>query len=390
MPRTSKQSRRPASAIPDRETASAALRKLARRAPVRIPNLEAPLRRAVFLYWGDLASARRTLKLSAPPPNRKRWDRDLVIAEITKLARRGEHLSCSALIKGGRFDLVQAAQKYCGGWVRARELAGKSFQRQQAAISGAWNSARVLEEIKERQRTGVTLANSKIPSALRSASQRVFGSWRAAVEAAGLDYDAICLLRTWTDEELHAWIRGVAEANPEMNLDEFYAYGEQATTCVRRWGTAEAAGRAAGLKDWPQRERSPALPRREVIRALRARAKAGGQLNFVEVRASSGGHHLLNSIYRHFRSLDEAIEAAGLPPQRLVHPIWTRKEVLAHLHDWNRAKLGLRPNDIKLRDSRVYSAIFKVFGSYEAAMRAAKLPSTTRLRTSTNKRSPSA
>src|SRR5262245_41002855 len=115
-------------AVPSRAAAAKALRQFARRETLLYTELEAPLRRAVLLSWGDMAGARKALDWSAPPPPRQAWTRKRVLEEIRQLHRSGQHMSTSAVIAAGRNDLVIAANKYAGGWVRARAVAGVSFE----------------------------------------------------------------------------------------------------------------------------------------------------------------------------------------------------------------------------------------------------------------------
>lgn len=354
------------------------LHRLARSQVLKLNDLEAPLRRSIALHWGDMRNARRILGLVAPTPPRQHWSRARVIEEIVELSSSGQHLSCSALIQAGRKDLILAAQTYCGSWVRARDLAGVRFVRRRVPPGRAWNARRVISEIGARHRDKASLAKTKVPSSLVSASQRIFGSWRAGVESAGLDYDAVMLLRTYEDRELIVWLRDLASAHPDMTVDEFYRHGGHSLICRRRWGSAEDVARAAGLPDWPHRERYPAMPRAAVLRALRSRARSKEALNLSIVRETEGGHHLVNSVFRHFGTWDEAIEAANLPPQRLVRAAWTREEVIRELRRWRREPESLTPNQIKQRDVGFYGALFKLFGSYAAAMKAANVPSMSR------------
>src|ERR1041385_5558262 len=204
--------------VPSRTAASKALRRLARRAIPLYTELEAPLRRAALLYWGSMTAARRALHLREPRARRQAWSRERVIKEIRKLHRAGHHMSSSAIVGAGREDLVLAAIKYTGGWVQARKEAGVPFKAKRLFNMPVWDAATVVAEIELRHRQGLPLALSKSPKSLTCAARRVFGSWRAAVTAAGLDYDAILLLRQYSDEQLLAWLRQLARKKPNMSL----------------------------------------------------------------------------------------------------------------------------------------------------------------------------
>ena len=307
--------RMPADIVPGRRSAGAALRRLARNGAT-YTGLEAPLRRAVLLHWGSMKRAREALGLQPLPAPRQRWSRKRVIEEVAKLARSGQHMSHGEVAKAGHGDLLLAASKYAGGWVRARALAGVRFKPLRVASVPSWDASAVVEAIRSRQLHGLPLASSKVPKSLMSAALRYFGSWRDAIEASGIDYDKILLLKPVSDAELLVWLRKLARAKPHMTLYDIDKHGEHAVVCRRRWGSFEAAAEAAGLSEWPVRIRRPAMSRPAVLRALRAWSSARKPLRFGEARAFPGGYYLINSVLRNFRTWSEALAAAGLPSEK--------------------------------------------------------------------------
>lgn len=317
--RSSKQPRhgRP---VPDREASAETLKQLARRGLIKFNDLDAAMRRAVLLHWGSMARAREDLGLRRPEPPRQVWSRKRVIDEMRALHRSGQHMSCLAVIKAGRNDLVVAANRYVGSWARARALADIRFERHRPRTTQAWDAASVVDAITTRHRRGQTLASSKVPRALISAANRIFGSWRDAIEAAGLDYDAIVLARRYGDDEILDWLRHLARTRPRMTLFDLDKHGEHAVACRRRWGSYEAAALAAGITGWPVRLRHRAMSRAEVIRALRARHASKLPLHISAVRKSNGGHTLILSVLQHFASWDAALSAARIPSQRKSFP----------------------------------------------------------------------
>jgi hypothetical protein len=275
-------------------------------------ELEAPLRRAVLLYWGGMAGARKALHLSAPPPPRQTWTRERVLDEIRKLHRSGQHMSTSAVYAAGRNDLVIAANKYAGGWVRARTMAGVRFKAHRAFSSPVWDAATVVAEINARYRQGLPLALSKSPKSLTCAAGRIFGSWRKAITAAGIDYDSILLLHQYSDAELLTWLRELARKHPHMTLYDLEKYGKHAVVCRRRWGSFEAAATAAKLSGWPLRTRTPAMSRVAALRTLRKWHRERIPLQVSALRKVEGGNHLINSLLHHFQDWNSAIKAARI------------------------------------------------------------------------------
>jgi hypothetical protein len=135
----------------------------------------------------------------------------------------------------------------------------------------------VLAAIRDRAAAGLPLAHSKAPPELARAARRAIGSWRAAIEAVGLDYGAIRLLRpAYTKAELLTELRALARRRPELQLADLHRkpYGGLAERVHAFFGSFEKAAIAAGVRGWPRRVRAArVLTRVEVIARIRARAR---------------------------------------------------------------------------------------------------------------------
>src|SRR5688500_71305 len=110
-----------------------------------------------------------------------------------------------------------------------------------------WTRDRILETIVRYQATRRSLAWSRVPHGMRGAAIREFGSYQAAIEAAGLDYRKVTRkVGRYSDEELITWITATARAHPEMTLSEFTR--EQRFMTVRdRFGSWQKAVKRAGI-----------------------------------------------------------------------------------------------------------------------------------------------
>lgn len=113
---------------PGRDEIVAALRRLAKRLG-RTPRSTEVRRnapevyRALFQHFRhSIAAAVEGAGLAAVGLPRK-WSRELVVAELRRLHRRGEGVSRRKLIEAGRYDLVNAIVTYCGGMTAARRVA---------------------------------------------------------------------------------------------------------------------------------------------------------------------------------------------------------------------------------------------------------------------------
>lgn len=298
------------------------LRSFASKQPrLRFEELPIALRRAIHQHWGSMAEARKAARIPARPPGRTpTWTNERVLGELRGLARRGQHMSQSALLHDGHTRLVSAATRIFGSFARARELAGIHITKQRPRAQHSWDADAVVAAIRARHEEGEPIAVTKCPRSLVSAANRVFGGWRAAVEAAGIDYEQVLLRRDYSDAELLDWLRQLSLSNPSMTLYDLDRLGEHTVACRRRWGALEHAAMAAGLSGWPVRVHHEAMGHEEIASELRRLARAGESLNFAAVRRNPERRRLVDGALKRYPSWDAAVAAAGLPSQRKIRP----------------------------------------------------------------------
>jgi hypothetical protein len=207
-----------------------------------------------------------------------------------------------------------------------------------------------------------------VPQALATAAARCCGSWQAAVEAAGLDYDAIRLTRSaWSKTELRAELRRLAKGHPRWTSQQLRS-SPIAPSVERAFGSIEAGLRSAGVRDWPRRLVLPRPDPREVIQSLRARHADGAPMNSDAVASSD--KRLSEAARLHFGTWDAALQAAGLPSARKIGRRRSREQVIAELLERFDAGADLASTAVSKDSPGLYHAARRRFGSYAAAMRA--------------------
>lgn len=116
------------------------------------------------------------------------WNRKLVVVRIRELAKAKEPLNVSTAEKshGG---LVGAATVYFGSWGEAIRAAGFDYRKIKRQVE--WSKPVIVREIKRMKREGVPLGTTipirKRYRILHAAAVRYFGSWAAAMKAAGFE-----------------------------------------------------------------------------------------------------------------------------------------------------------------------------------------------------------
>ncbi|MFN3648811.1 MAG: hypothetical protein ACK47B_04445 [Armatimonadota bacterium] len=148
---------------------------------------------------------------------------------------------------------------------------------------------------------------------LLRAATRHFGSWRAAVEYAGLDYEEIRLYKVWTRDrilnklrEYHAAGEDLSWRHVSTELDPALA---AAAVRSNRFGSWQRTIEAAGL-DYEEIRRHRRWSADEVLEELRRLQSEGSSLRVTD--ASEYASALVAAARRHFDGWYEAICAAGI------------------------------------------------------------------------------
>jgi hypothetical protein len=183
-------------------------------------------------------------------------------------------------------------------------------------MGSRWSKDEIALEILRAYSAGEPLSYGEVQKEnlrLLRAATRYFGSWKNAIEYAGLDYDRIRRYKVWTKERIidqiqkyHREGRDLSWRHVSTDLDAPLA---AAAIRPNRFGSWERALEEAGL-DYEEIRRHRAWDETLVLEELRRRHREGESL-----RVSDAGEEcaaLVAAARRHFDGWYEAIEAAGL------------------------------------------------------------------------------
>jgi hypothetical protein len=345
-----------------------ALRRIAAKLdrPLSARDVPLGLWRALLREFGSVAAAREAARLPGPLLN-YRWSEDSLLDEIRRLARSGVRIVHQDLKDAGREDVLGAITGYFGSIVSARRLARVPDPPRKTWVPEPWDEERVVAMILERCRAGEPLASSKVPARYVAAGIRYFGSWPAAIEASGLNYDDVRLRRAeYTRSELLALLRELPRKRPDMSREDLFALSYQ-SALVRHFGSIDNALRRAGLDDWPPRVREQTLSPDTVIKMLRTRRREGESTTVMDVKTDS--HLLWFSAMVHFGDWDGALAAAKLERDSVQRSYWTREMILDELRARHERGESLRTTTVLREAPALYHAAKKHFGGYVTAAR---------------------
>ncbi len=188
---------------------------------------------------------------------RTRWSQDEIAIEILRRYAVNEPLSYGEVQKCD-LRLLRAATRYFGSWQAAIEYAGLDYE----AIRRyrVWTPERIVEQLLAYHQKGESLSwrhvSTRLNPALAAAAIRInrFGSWDAALRAAGLDSDEIRRHRRWESPALLAELKRMQAAGESLRVSDVAERAPSLVAAVRRrFGGWYDAVQAAGLDEWEAR-----------------------------------------------------------------------------------------------------------------------------------------
>jgi DNA-binding Xre family transcriptional regulator len=212
-----------------------------------------------------------------------------------------------------------------------------------------WNPELVIEAIKRRAMSGQSLGYSATVAddeSLTGAARRYFGSWDAAVTAAG--YDINEYKYKLRDERVERWdrekvLREVREyAQSGGNLSAGYVRSHKSklySAAVTYCGSWRQALEANGINYDEVKLRDEWSPDR-VIETIQKAHKEGADLSDQTINALR--HDLYGAAYTHFGSWRAAVEASGILPDEVRRTrAWDRERIIEFVNRCFKAGITL-------------------------------------------------
>src|SRR6185436_17934310 len=151
--------------------------------------------------------------------------------------RNGKDMNYAA-IASNEVALLRAATRYFGSWRAAVEYAGLDYE--QIRRYKTWTRDRILERIRELHKEGQDLSwrhvSTEVDPQLAAAAtkRKHFGSWKSAIEAAGLTYGSIRRYRQWTEAAVIERVRELHAEGRDLNAKSMEEFDITLITAARR------------------------------------------------------------------------------------------------------------------------------------------------------------
>jgi hypothetical protein len=203
------------------------------------------------------------------------WTKEKLVAEIKRLYEDGVDLSPTSIQRTHSALFSSArSRSHFSSWRAAIEAAGLDYDDLKR-VKQRWNRDEILVRIREMHAQGHDLLDPRFKVKNRSlylaaCAHRYFGSWRRAVQAAGLDHEQMRESRIWTRtrilrtiQDLHAEGRPLGWAYIEEHEPGIYRAARRKEN-FGSWANALAAagvdpGAARGRVNEPERAQATSL-----------------------------------------------------------------------------------------------------------------------------------
>ena len=312
----------------------------------------------------DDYSGIKFLRLSTTTRLRTAWTPGLVLRRILERERAGLPLDAGTVYREDA-NLVTAARRRFDSWESALKAAGVGRARRRISPRAVANTREsIIARLQEHAAAG--LPASSCHQRLKkygSAVHRLFGTWAAAREAAGVK--AAKRVRH-TRESFIALLREHAAA--DLPVSSSHPILQNYADVARRlFGSWVAAREAAGVKPTEVAAKRGLYTREYIIARLREHAAAG--------LSTSSEHPFMkkygNAVRHLFGSWATAREAAGVKPtgRAAMRGLYTREYIISLLR--KNAAAGLSTSSCHPVLRKCGDAVWRLFGSWAAARKAA-------------------
>ncbi len=241
-----------------------------------------------------------------------------------------------------------------------------------------WTKDNIIVRIKQLHRQHKDLAYNamcRLEQSLVSAAAYHYGSYKQAVEQAGVDYADVLRRPRWSKELIVQTIKAAKKKGEDLNWSAVTSRKDElgkaafASLQPRLFGRWEAALEAAGL-DAGDVARYRKWDEQGIVTSLRDRAKGNKPMNSGGLQADDPGLHA--AAVRHFGSYDNALLAAKVDPNSVRRRrTWSKDEVVKSLKQLDKKGERLSDSVIRKNEPALYGAAVRLFGNFTNAREAA-------------------
>lgn len=297
----------------------------------------------------------------------RHWSRSRVKGEVLRFSRRGAALSWREVSQQNA-TLAWAGRRLFGSWERVIRACGIPYDG--VRKHRAWTPASLVAAISARESRGAKLNSAAVRRedyGLLQAAVAQWGSWANALRAAGIDPGEHRACRRWTPTNVAQTIRSFGRVPGLRELKRIDS-GLLDAAC-RHYGSYRAAVAAAGLEA-PARNAPRKWPLVKVLDEIRRRAASGLSVRATDIQREFRG--LGAAGQREFGTWPQAVQAAGVPyPRRAEGWKWPRRRIMEVIQARVARGRDIRNTTMRRQFGGLWWAGCREFGTWRAAVEAA-------------------
>jgi hypothetical protein len=310
---------------------------------------------------------------------RQKWTKERVLDEIRELNNSKRRIN-SDFVQKEYNKLYQAACRYYGNWNSTLVEAG--FSPQEIKRKGGrtiWTREKIISRIIEiyhaHGRVNTYFVQTHGDGAMYGGAMREFGSFQAAVEAAGLQYAKVCKSKPgipWSIDRVIQEIRHRYEAGEPINS---YAVRNLCLRKVtRRYFGKDSWSKALTVAGFDPFEinRLVVWNKTKVIAEIQGLDLLGLPLNPRFIKKNR--YDLFLAAIKRWGSWKRAVETAGFNYKeiRLVRRnYWSKRKVIAEIRKLEKGGVRLNMTDVRKIRQDLLATGMLLFGSWGQAVEAA-------------------
>jgi hypothetical protein len=237
----------------------------------------------------------------------------------------------------------------------------------------SWDKTEILQSLKKLHKEGKDLSYTQLAKKMQplvSAAAYHFGSYRNAVEKAGIDYADVVRRPRWTKQQIIKLIKQAKREGEDLHWSAVTKRGDElgraafASLQQRLFGSWDRALHGAGL-DADEISQYRKWDKDSIVFELKGRHREKEPLNSGAVQKEDPGLHA--AAVRHFGSYDNALRAAKVDPSKIRRrQRWSKEEVAKQLKMFTR-KHDLTDAALRQHAPALYGAVLRFFKSVAAA-----------------------
>jgi len=243
-----------------------------------------------------------------------------------------------------------------------------------------WNEQRIIQTLKQLHQEGKPLsynALAKKKQSLVSAAAYHFGSYRRAVERAGIAYAEVLRRPRWSKQHIIAVIKKAKREGLDLHWSSVTKRRDElgkaafASLQKRLFGSWDRALHGAGL-DSDEISPYQRWDKSTILFEIKTLHRENEPLNSGAMQRSSPGLHA--AAVRHFGAYDVALKAAGIKPEKVrQRRTWTRPGIVAAIRAAGGSKRKLSDSSVRKSHPALYGAALREFGTFTKALKSVEV-----------------